>query len=295
MPTRIPTRLLLLTAFGVTLVTVGVSTSTSRAADPFVAGQRSTRALELAADAADTTLARAARLSRALGLPGVSRSVERLDDRFDHVVYDEVVGRDRAGRPVSVARFRADGRLVIAAALGWTGGQAASIGRDAAARRAAEVARLAGSPIAGRPALARLSSGWSARWPRAEAGVPVLGDGVRILLWPDGSFHGLAVSERPLASTPGHRITPAQARRVAARVAASRYGAGAVSFDAASLAWVAPNDAWDAAAADAPAATLRLAWVVTLNANAEAAERVRALQVWVDAGDGSVIGGDVLE
>jgi hypothetical protein len=34
---------------------------------------------------------------------------------------------------------------------------------------------------------------------------------------------------------------------------------------------------------------------VTLRTDGALAERLRGLQVWVDAGDGSVVGGDVME
>ena len=295
MRTRIPTRLLILTAFGVTVV--GVGASGSDAADPFVAGGLSTRAVALGPTEADRALGRAAELSRAIGLPGETRSVERLDDRFDHRVYDEVVARDRAGREVSVARFGTDGRLVMAVALGWRGSSARPVARDVAATRAADVVHAAGVAAHGPSTVRALSSGWSVQWSRVAAGAPVLGDGVRVLLWPDGSFHGLAVSERPLAAAPGRRIGPGQMRRIAERTVAGRYGASAteLSVESSQLAWVAPNDAWNGAAPDAPGQTLHLAWVVTFHADGPLAERLRGLQVWLDAGTGSVIGGDFRE
>jgi hypothetical protein len=295
MRSRIPTRLLILTAFGVTLV--GVGSSASQAADPFVAGGLSTRTVSLGSSDADRALRRAADLSRAIGLAGDARTVERLDDKFDHRIYDEVVARDRTGREVSIARFGTDGRVVMAVALGWHGSSALSVGRDTAAGRATRIARAAGVTVHGAPIVRTLSSGWSVHWPRVAGGVPVLGDGARILLWPDGSFHGLTVSERPLAAAPGRRVGAGQARQVAERTAAGRYGAsaGELSVESTELAWVAPNDAWNAAVPDAPAKTLRLAWVVTLRADGALADRLRGLQVWLDAGDGRVIGGDVLE
>lgn len=295
MRTRIPTRLLILTAFGVTLV--GVGASGSQAADPFVAGGLSTRAVSLGSSDTDRALRRAAELSRAVGLPAGTRTVERLDDKFDHRVYDEVVARDRTGREVSIARFGVDGRVVMAVALGWHGSSARAVGRDIAAARATGIARGAGVTVHGAPTVRTFSSGWSVHWPRVAGGVPVLGDGTRILLWADGSFHGLTVSERPLAAAPGRRIGGGQARQVAERTAAGRYGASVrdLAVQSTELAWVAPNDAWNAAAPDAPAETLRLAWVVTLRADGALAERLRGLQVWVDAGDGRIIGGDVLE
>jgi hypothetical protein len=296
MRTHIPSRLLVLTAIGVGLVGAGAAGG-SQAADPFVAGQTSTRPVALGAADTGRALDRAAGLARALGLPAGARTVERLNDRFEHRVYDEVVSRDRTGRPVAVARFGTDGRVVMAVALGWHGSGTRSVARDAAARHAEAIVRAAGVGVSGSTAVRPLSSGWSVQWSRTADGAPVLGDGVRVLLWPDGSFHGLSVSERPLAAVPRHRIAASRAERLAERTVAQRYGASAkdLSVESTSLAWVAPNDAWNAAAPDAPAASLRLAWVVTLRADGHLADRLRGLQVWLDAGDGSVVGGDVME
>jgi hypothetical protein len=295
MRTTLPTRLLILTAFGVTLVGVGATGSV--AADPFVAGGLSTRPVALGSTDADRALGRAAKLARTLGLPGTTRTVSRLDDKFDHRVYDEVVSLDSRGRQVAIVQIGTDGRVVMAVALGWHGSQGRAIGRDVAASRAVDVVRASGVKVRGTSAVSPVSSGWAVQWQRVADGAPVRGDGVRILLWPDGSFHGLAVSERPLAAAPARRIGPGQARRIAERTVAGRYGssAGDLSVESTQLAWVSPNDAWNAAAPDAPGETLRLAWVVTLRANGATAERLRAVQVWLDAGDGSVIGGDVLE
>jgi hypothetical protein len=296
MRTHIPSRLLVLTAVGVGLVVAGGAGS-SQAADPFVAGQTSTRAVALGGADTGRALDRAVGLARALGLPAGTGTVQRLDDRFEHRVYDEVVSRDRSGRAVAVSRFGTDGRVVMAVALGWHGSSARAVTRDRAARNAEAFVRAAGVDVSGAPAVRPLSSGWSVQWSRTADGAPVLGDGVRVLLWPDGSFHGLGVSERPLAAAPRHRIAASRAERLAERRAAARYGSGAkdLSVESTSLAWVAPNDAWNAAAPDAPGEALRLAWVVTLRADGHLAERLRGLQVWLDAGDGSVVGGDVME
>ena len=208
MRTHIPSRLLVLTAVGVGLVGVGAAGS-SQAADPFVAGQTSTRPVALGAADSGRALDRAAGLARALGLPAGNRTVERLDDRFEHRVYDEVVSRDRAGRAVAIARFGTDGRVVMAVALGWHGSSARPVARDAAARGAAAFVRAAGVGVSGAAAVRPLSSGWSVQWSRTAAGAPVLGDGVRVMLWPDGSFHGLAVlgaAARGGAGAPDRRV-----------------------------------------------------------------------------------------
>ena len=61
------------------------------------------------------------------------------------------------------------------------------------------------------------------------------------------------------------------------------------------LAWIAGNDAFGGSRADAPSETLRLAWVVRFDASGPLTERVRSVEIWIDAGDGSLLGGDVVE
>ena len=61
-----------------------------------------------------------------------------------------------------------------------------------------------------------------------------------------------------------------------------------------SLAWVAPNDTFEAARPDAPLETRRLGWVITVRSSGALAGSMRGLEVWIDAGDGSLLGGDVV-
>ena len=65
--------------------------------------------------------------------------------------------------------------------------------------------------------------------------------------------------------------------------------------DARRTRWIAPNDAFAPGGADAPAATLRLAWVVTFGTTGALADRLHGVAVYVDAGDGTILGGDVAE
>ena len=78
MRTHIPARLLMLTAAGVAFVGVGLGGATGQAADPFVAGQRSTRSVTIGATDAGRAVEHAAALSRALGLPAGAGTVRRL-------------------------------------------------------------------------------------------------------------------------------------------------------------------------------------------------------------------------
>lgn len=298
MNTTRTTRLLFLNLAALAVL-VAVAPST-QGADPFVAGGRSSRPVALSSSEMERSAARGAALGKALGLPGVTHRAERLDDRFEHRVYDEVTSFDPRGREVAISRFDADGRVVMAVGLGWRPGSGRAIAADVAARRAGEVAAAAGLPVAGRPTIHRSSGagGWAVTWPRVVDGARVVGDGLRILLWNDGSFHGLARQERQLAAAPGQPIAEAAARSAADAAAGARFGeagAGTVRIVSAERAWVAPNDTWDPARPDAPDAVLRLAWVVRFETSGGLAERVRMAEFWIDAGDGSVIGGDVVE
>ncbi len=297
MRTRLRSRRLSLSAFAVLgLLFVGVSGG--QAADPFVAGGRSTRAVPASLVDAARARSRGHDVAVALGLPGVSQRVERLLDRFEHRTYDEVTSLDAAGREVAITRLELDGSVAMALTLGWrpTGGRA--LDGPAATKRAEALARAAGHVPAGRPDVRRSAGagGWSVLWQRTVAGAVVRGDGLRIALWSDGTFHGLTRTDRPLAAVPGRVITAGAARTAAVAIVAARAGgsAGDLRVVTVERVWVAPNDAFGGARLDAPAETLRLAWAVRFDATGALAERVRAIEVWLDAGDGSLLGGDTI-
>ncbi len=290
-------RLVLFAVAGVGIVVAAAPPS--QAADPFVAGGPSTRTVAVAPVEVNRAVSRAAGLEKALGLPGVTHRSERLDDRFEHLVYDEVASADSSGRDVAIARFDPDGRVVMAIALGWQPGRGRALDRDAAASRGLAIAEAAGLKVSGRPAVVPSAGagGWSVSWPRTDGGIPVPGDGVQVSLWTDGSFHALSRRERPLAAAPIRRMPAGGARSLAESIVARRFGGGAVDLHVAAteLAWVAPNDTWSPDRPDAPAATLRLAWIVRFEAGGSLAGHVRLVEYWIDAGNGSLIGGDLVE
>lgn len=291
-------RRLALTALAIGGV-LSIGGSAGQAADPFVAGGRSTRPLPVAADVLARAHARAQAVAAALGLPGVSHHVERLDDEFEHRTYDEVTSTDAAGREVAITRLELDGTVAMAISLGWHPAAGRAIDGPAAAGRAASLARAAGLTPAG-PASVRRSSGaggWSVSWPRIVDGVAVRGDGLRVALWPDGSFHGLTRTERTLAAAPVRLLDAAVVRSDATAIVSDRFGrsSGDLHVSAAERVWVAPNDTFGGRRLDAPADTLRLAWAVRFDAHGALADRLRTVEVWVDAGDGRLLGGDVIE
>jgi hypothetical protein len=270
------------------------------ASDPYVAGGDPTRVARLSDAVAAASIDRAAAHGRVLGLPAAAkRTVDRVVDRRGHRTFDEVTDLDGRGRPAAVLRYTLDGRLLAATRLGWQAGAGRVLPAGADAVRAADrLARSLGIVPVGSPvADSRGANGWSVRWQRVLDGVPVPGDGLRVQLWPDGSFHGLASSEHVLAERPSTTIAAAVAEAAVGRLLDRWIPAthrGQARIVGASLAWVAPNDTFESARPDAPAEIRRLAWVVSVRSSGALAQSLRALEVSIDAGDGSLLGGDVL-
>ena len=171
-------------------------------------------------------------------------------------------------------------------------------GVAAARARAAALATDLGLDVVGRPDVRAEpdDTGWAIAWPRAADGIPVPGDGVRIDLWPDGRVHAVVRTERPLAARPARVIDEAEARARAAITLGDLFGSrsGQVAISAVALGWIAPNDAFEPTAPDAPDATLRLAWVVEGRTQGELGDGLRAVKLFLDAGSGALLGGDVL-
>jgi hypothetical protein len=280
-------------------VAFAVGAPIGQAADPFVAGGLSTRRVALATTDADRAKARGRTLAVTLGLPGVRQTAVRLDDRFEHRTYDEVTSFDATGRAVAVSRFEPGGAVAMALVLGWNPGRGNAVDHSAAGARGLAVARAAGLSMSGAATVVAStgSGGWSVAWQRVVDGVPVRGDGVRVALWADGSFHGLSRMERPLSATPAQSIAAGTAKQIAQTWIGGRFGSEAsnVRIIAVDRAWVAPNDVFGASRADAPAEVLRLAWIVRLETRGVPAEHLRSVELWLDAGDGALIGGDVIE
>jgi len=302
MTTRFRPPRLLAAALGVAAVVVAVATlprtTDLHAADPFVAGGLSTRAITTRADDARFAQVRGHAVVTALGIASVREVSQRLDDRFDHRTYDEVTSFDAAGRPVAITRLGLDGTVAMTTALDWQAPGDRAVDESGATQRAAAAVRRLGLTVQNRPEVhaSAGAGGWSVTWPRVEHGLPVRGDGVRVLLFADGTFHGLTRTERPLAPRPDRRISAARARAIAeARLTAlGGSSAGDLRVAAVELAWVAPTVGPNGSRLDAPAAVLRLAWGVRFEAMGATSDRLRATERWRDAGDGSFLGVDAI-
>jgi len=302
LPLRPGIRILIAVAVAGAALGLGIPAGTAPgdAADRYIAGGPVVERSPVAAERASAARALARAFGSRLGLaePAAFR-VERVVDRFASTTYDEVTGTDETGRALHLQRLDDRGRLIAAVVFGWqsSGGRPLADARAAGDRGSRLVGQL-GLEAPGAPETRRLpdDDGWTVSWPRVVEGVPVIGDGVRIDLWPDGRVHAVVRTERDLAPAPSSILDQAAARSRAEAVLADLFAsrAGEIAVARLALGWIAPNDAFDPSGPDAPGSTLRLAWVVEARTAGDLAEGLRAVKLFLDAGSGALLGGDVL-
>jgi hypothetical protein len=269
------------------------------AGDRYRAGEPALERRALPVEAAEKARARGLQHLAALELPaGPGIRAEQILDRFAGQTVDELTVSDATGRRLAILRIRGDGRLANAVRLGWRSAAATAIDAGRAAARTEALARAAGLHTAGRPTIARdADGGWRATWTRTVDGVPVLGDGATVTIFGDGTFHAAAQRERDLAPAPATVLDRSAAERLVGERLIALLGAddaGRARLEDLRLAWVAPNDTFNPDAPDAPDPVLRLAWVALVRTSGPLADQLRALQLYLDAGDGALIGGDLL-
>jgi len=278
--------------------------ATAGALPTVVAGERgasggvTTQALT-AADAPGL-FAKAASTRDALGLPsGVAREGRHVIDRNQADEYDAVSELDAAGAPIVEIRFSPSGGLTLAVRLDR--GRGAGTGLTASKASAAARRGLAAVGIA--PVGAEsvdadaVQGGWQIHWDRSQRGIGVRGDETRVHVLADGSIGSVARVDHPLAAEPERRIGSDAARRAVA-ACADTWFAGTESgyrLDPPALQWIEPNGLFDGSTPMASAAPYRLAWVIDLRPTGPAALSVGLVTVFVDAGDGSLLGGDVVQ
>jgi hypothetical protein len=243
---------------------------------------------------------RARKVRDALGLPkGARSSGKHVRDGYRNEDYDEVDEVDAAGNPVSLTQIDASGRLLVAVRLDLPGKSGRSVGRQTALARAKQGLAAAGvAPSA--PATITANDaigGWDVRWERQQDGYRVRGDEASVHLWDDGTIASIGRTEHLLARQPSVRLEEAKARASAKDLLDKSFDGTGSSYVIGDmdLEWAGPNAAFDADKLNAPEAPYRLCWVVNVTPTGDAASYARLLTLYLDAGDGSLLGGDVVE
>ena len=227
---------------------------------------------------------------------GSKQTVWHVSDSQRHEEYDEVDELDARGEVVAVAMFTG-ARLRAAIRFDDPPQPAKPIDKAeaiASAQAAATKLKLgSGAPSSAYEEVP--DSGWDVNWERRANGVPVRGDGVLIRVWADGRIASVAQNLHALAAAPAEVVDASVATsRVSDYVAgmAAEVRAG-VNILPPELQWVRPNGAFDTTKPYDEEPVCRLAWVVTVEGSPDGA--FTRLAYFIDAADGSLLGGDVVE
>jgi hypothetical protein len=245
----------------------------------------------------DTVVARSSATLQALQFPvGAKRTAWHVSDSQKHEDYDEVDELDARGKPISLTMF-SGARLRAAMRFDSPPQSAKAIDQAAAVASAqAAAAKLQLAPGVASSAYAEVLGGsWDVHWERQENGIPVRGDGVLIRVWADGRIASVAQNLHALAAAPSQVLDASVATgRVSDYVDAmpAEVQAG-VNVLPPELQWVRPNGAFDQTNPYDEQPVCRLAWVVTILGSPDGA--FTRVAYFIDAGDGSLLGGDVVE
>ena len=174
-----------------------------------------------------------------------------------------------------------DGSLRLIAKSGVALESAALSESVAIARALRQLLRLGLEMPGGGPAVRSTAGRTLVIWTREVRGVPVPGDGTRVVLNGSGELVGLAIEESPLA-TPPARLARSDA---ALRAAAALMPSGAVIDEGAELAWVLPTEG--ASEGLGQRVPRRLAWCVS-----GALRDGAAFELQLDAGNLALLGWD---
>lgn len=300
-----------LLAAGVVVLGLAMSTGQLTAASPagaadqaavnaaLVAQTRTTQTV-LYADSSPEVFARAAAARDAFGFPvGAQRVGRRIHDGVQKSDYDEVSEVDSAGHAIAMTQFDTTGRLQAAIRFDKPSSSVAGMTPDGAVKSARRGMTAYGVQLGTqtRTDVDAASGGWNLHWDRSEGGFPVRGDETQVHVWQDGRIQSVARVEHQLAAAPARRLSQADAQTAVARqmdawFAGKDAGYAAQGLD---LQWVAPNAAFDPSKVGAAAGPYRLAWVANVKPSGPAADSIRLITLYVDAGDGTILGGDVVE
>jgi hypothetical protein len=270
------------------------------AAPAAIAGGTGKTETPLSADDKPEAVARSRATRTALGIPGgVDTRAVHVKDGTRRLEYDEVTDVDADGQAVSLTQLDGSGRLLLAVRFDVPKKPKTVIGRQAALDRASSSLGSAGIEVGGSPVVGETQSwgGWDVSWPRTTGSVAVRGDEVRVHVREDGEIGSVGQVVHELASAPAVKLTRAQARSVATKQVQGWSAKSGARFTIGDLAmeWTPANATFDPSKMGAVEEPYRLCWVVNVTPEGDAAAYASLVVMYIDAGTGAVIGGDVVE
>ena len=248
--------------------------------------------------AAGAAQSRADALAARLGLTGRALPGRRERDVRNERLVDEVTLANAAGERTAQLTFDAatGAPLVVARLDRPQGSDTSRLDARSAPRAARGFLQAAGLNVPAGDPQTRWDPGlgtWKVGWERTIDGIPAPGDGMFVDVLPGGQFAALAVVETPAATRPPAPISPDRAQEAAMAWATAH---GLPSFPrfavrAPFLEWRQANDFVDPAKPDSPEPLLRLVYSVSFSYLPQGEESPHLLVLYVDAGNGTLIGG----
>ena len=234
-----------------------------------------------------------------LGFPrGPNHKTRHVTDQNVGNDFDEVVESNNAGNALSRIRFDSHGRLSNAVRLDLdfaSPPRSPKIDRGAALDIVNGLVQSLSMRAAGAAldAAADDTGGWAFEWPRLKDGVPVRGDGSQVRLLPDGRPWAVSETFHDLADGPEVVMPSARASAIVEQIMrGSDVDMDQMDVQDPTLMWVLPNNWWAGAQELVTGSTARLAWVVSVETSGDMADQIRLVVLFVDAGDGTILGGD---
>ena len=229
---------------------------------------------------------------------GRNHSTRHVIDRRAGREFDDVVEADNSGRALSQIRFDNHGKLVSATRFDIDFAPPASSSkpeRSHSLQLANDLKRRLGLRATGptEDVTPDDTGGWAFSWGRFEQGVPVRGDGSQVRLLPDGRPWAVSETFHDLANPPTAVMPSGKAADIVLAMMRDS-GMDTASFTVldAQLMWVCPNNWWAGADDLLTDTTARLAWVVSVRPADGSQDQLRLAVVYIDAGSGSLLGGD---
>jgi len=254
----------------------------------------------LYADSSPDVFARAGAARDALGFPvGIKRSGRHVQDGGRKVAYDEVSEVDSSDQPIALTQFDGSGRLLAAVRFDSPSTLAVRATQGTAASSAQRGLTASGVSVSGHPRVdADSASGrWNVHWDRTQGGFRVRGDETRVHVWQDGRIQSVASVQHDLAPVPAREVDQSTATSTVSRQLDTWFAGkeSAVGIQGMDLEWVEPNAAFDSSKLGMAGGPDRLAWVANFKPSGPASQSVSLITLYIDAGDGTLIGGDVVE
>ncbi|MGZ3631204.1 MAG: hypothetical protein ACXWQ6_01000 [Candidatus Limnocylindrales bacterium] len=295
---RVPAWRIAAAAVVLTALSIGATVSQASMLAGWRAGEPAEIPLVLEAPARATLAAAALDLARRLGLPGTPAPAVRALDRTLGRAFDTINLSSPDGRLATViTNEAATGRLHSAVRLAWSADlDVQRIGSPEAGPAARRFLILAGLAVPATTASTAWDDGmdaWRVRWARRIDGLEAPGDGLVVWVHRGGQLKAISDVETALAPVPAAPIS-----KGAAAAAIGAYlqrtgidGMAGLAIEEPTLGWAEANDFIDSTLPDAPAPTLRLAWLVRLSYVPPGWTERHFLELRVDAGTGQLIGG----